>query len=214
MAHRCTFECTDCCTFRSHCACSSRRYFDILLHCTERRLRVRDLSHIHYAYARPRPRHRHRRKKECTRSVKKRSGPAKGTKYAPRRPRSQDERASAPVRLGETSLTCAGSWALRIRVHREQCHLHLLVLTCTTVRRALMSYCRHRHPPDFARTSYERWHREHDLVNPQCPSSAAGGRAGSKYRRNRWGRIDRESFGRRIDGRSSRKSSHGWWTLQ
>lgn len=33
----------------------------------------------------------HRRNKDCTRSVKKKSGPAKGTKYAARRTRSQDE---------------------------------------------------------------------------------------------------------------------------
>ncbi|CAM9633101.1 unnamed protein product, partial [Ascophyllum nodosum] len=32
-----------------------------------------------------------RRNKECTRSVKKKSGPAKGTKYAARRTRSHDE---------------------------------------------------------------------------------------------------------------------------
>lgn len=42
----------------------------------------------------------YRRNKECTRSVKKKSGPAKGTKYAARRARSQDEHGRSSIKVG------------------------------------------------------------------------------------------------------------------
>lgn len=58
-----------------------------------------------------------RRNKECTRSAKKKSGPAKGTKYAARKPRSQDEHglsqlpSAGGVDISRSSCTSAASRA-------------------------------------------------------------------------------------------------------